>query len=290
MDRRLVLVAVLAACSESKKGSLRATVNGTPGEIKNAFVVPHGGRSFHVIGSSEKRDCDWALRSNPPSREKGEVIGSLEVAPVIGAKGIVNWAIVGTGWFSERIAVSWSKVNWPADVRPLGGCSKRIKVDSHAYDISLTGDFEATCCDRDGGEVVTTGPMMLRLGAEMFPLERASVNQRGERWLLKVSRTSRTQACTDDAYYDDVIVNLEVDHGFTEALSANVAGMVVPGGSLGYVADPEIMPKLSRTRAPGDEQIKIDGKLRLRNPMSPDGGTLEGELHGQAPMTFCPPI
>ncbi|MBX3191043.1 MAG: hypothetical protein KF819_28865, partial [Labilithrix sp.] len=291
--RRLALFAfaiAIASCGQKMKGSLRATLDGTPVEIKSAFVVPHGGRSFRVSFSSDKRDCDWARRSGTGTINGGEVLGSFDVAPVVGADGAAKWTIVGAGWVadSKRSPIkpgNVGSVSWPAEVKAAEGCAKRIKVDSHEGDVVLVGDFEATCCDEAAGAVVTTGPMTLRLGAETFPLAQASAKKDRDGWALRISRT--LEPCTDEVTHEDVFVNLNVDPELTKALSANVVGMVVP--TFGYRADVEVMPAVSRVGAPGKDQIKIDGKVRLRPFMSFEGQTLEGELHGQVPIVYCPP-
>lgn len=163
------------------KGRLSATIDGRPVELKSAFVVSHGGKSFrlHVVNNTS-RGCSWAKDGGIGWIRSGEMHATFDFAPTVQADGKARWALVGGG-FSGDSKAGWGVGNmgwpsWPADVTASDQrCPTRIRVDNRnvaketsSHDVTLEGDFEPTCCSKD--VPLASGPMTVRVGDEIFPL------------------------------------------------------------------------------------------------------------------------
>src|ERR1700743_1689587 len=117
-------LAALASCKPSIKGKLELTTDGAPVTIKSAFYVPGGTDSFRVSVSSIERTCEWARREGTGEIARGEVLGSLDLAPVIGVDGAARWHVIGAGWTSSaahETSGNVGRVDWPADVTASAG-------------------------------------------------------------------------------------------------------------------------------------------------------------------------
>lgn len=268
------------------KGTLVITADGHPVTIASALYVPAGTSSFRVAFSSVKRDCAWAKGGGIDFLERGEVLGSLDVAPVLDAAGVSRWRVVGAGWTSDSRAEhetsgNVGNVGWAADVTAGAGCERHIAIasdeDKHLH---VHGDFDVICC---GGPAPPSPPppMVVKVGDATFPLTVAWTRaEKDASWHVRLSRG--LPACSDEVTGADLVVDIRGDRdGATTDLRA--AGQVLP--PFGYVARSGSFPAIARSA----DAVDVNGVFRATPQASTDARALAFEIHGRAPLTTCAP-
>lgn len=274
----------MASCKPSMRGNLQITAGGSPVTIVSALYVPAGTDGFRVEISSVKRDCDWARAGGVGALARGEVLGALDVAPVIGSDGVSRWNVVGAGWTSDARAEHETSGNvgnvaWAADVSNGAGCDRHIKIaNDEEKTLHVHGDFDVICC----GPVPPAGPapMTAKIGDKTFPLTSAWAKQdKDAAWHVRVSRG--LPSCSDDTTGADLFVDFYTPADFAAATSFSIGGQVVP--RFGYVAMTGPFPAIARA----NDDLAVNGTIHATRPT--DSRVLDVELHGRVPLTTCAP-
>ncbi len=282
----LVIALALVSCKPSIKGKLQLTTDGSPVAIKSALYVPMGTDSFRVEFSSVERGCDWARRETTGAIAAGEVLGSLDLAPVIGVDGVAHWHVVGAGWTSDSRAAhetsgNIGRVDWPADVTMGSGCNQHINVDNdEEKTLHVRGNFDAICCGPIPPPLPTPPPMTVKAGTKTYPLTSAWAKQQKDgRWQMRLSRG--LPACSDEVGSADLFVDAWTN---ADTTSFTLMGQVLPMFGYESVAGGQV-PTVART---GDT-LDVNGTLHARRFGSVDGQFLDLEIRGHLPLTTCPP-
>lgn len=269
-------LAALVSCKPSIKGNLEITADGNTVPIKSALYVPSTTAGFRVQFSSDKRDCEWAKASGLGAINRGEVLGSLDVAPVIGPDGVSHWRIVGAGYTSDshaahEVSGNVGNVGWLADVTTASGCDRHIKVaNDEDKQLHVHGDFDVICCGA-APPPPAPPPMTAKLGGKTFPLTTGwAREEKGGGWHVRLSNGLR--ACADDVTGADLFVDLDVSADWTTTRRVLAGGQVLP--PFGYDTMSGPFPMLTRV----DDQLELHGSFHA---------TLDTEIQGRIPLSVC---
>jgi len=171
----IVLFAGTTSGCSRMNGRLSVTIDGRRAEMKSAFVVSHGGRSFrlHVVNSTT-RSCSWARDGGVGWIRSGEMHATFDLAPTLQVDGTTRWRIVGGGFSGD------SKDGW---------------------------DFEPACCSKD--VPLANGPMTVRIGGESFALARGGVTTSGTSESIHIGRVH--DPCAGETTFEDLTLGLVRD-------------------------------------------------------------------------------
>ena len=287
----IVLFAGTTSGCSRMNGRLSVTIDGRRAEMKSAFVVSHGGRSFrlHVVNSTT-RSCSWARDGGVGWIRSGEMHATFDLAPTLQVDGTTRWRIVGGG-FSGDSKDGWGVANlgwpsWPVEVTaPDRRCPTRIRVDERntpadegAPAVTVEGDFEPACCSKD--VPLANGPMTVRIGGESFALARGGVTTSGTSESIHIGRVH--DPCAGETTFEDLTLGLVRDTK-TNAFSlpfAVLGGLSAPVTSSFRVVKEDL-------RVVRDEgRLSIQGSFDVTTLMA-DSASLRVTVEGSVPLVTC---
>lgn len=268
------------------EGALRLETGGRSADIRYAFAVGHGGRSFRVYSSTQPKNCAWAEGGGIGVIDDGDVHVDLDVAPLFQHDGTIAWSIVGLTWNGSSYA-GWGPENQgqlaiPAEVSPSGG-DWRIRFSARRSQFSLEGDFVATTCTPEHPPPPDPAPMTAHFGSEEFALLRASATPNDSGLQFRVSRILET--CRSNTTHEDLYLEVFTRGPDLEVRSISAHGMVMP--HLGIFTDLGLDHVPVRASIEG-EMLTLEGRAQLGDRFNSRAPSLELDLRGTVPIVRCP--
>lgn len=270
------------------EGALRLETGGRSADVRYAFAVGHGGRSFRVYSSTQPKSCAWAEEGGIGVIEEDDVHVDFDVAPLFQHDGTIAWSIVGLSWVGSSRA-GWSGANQgrlalPAEVSSSGdGCDRRIRVNARRAEFSLDGDFVATCCTPGAPPPPDPPPMTARLGGEEFALVHASATPTESGLQFRISRILET--CTSNTTHEDLYLEVFTRGPDLEVRRIGAYGMVLP--HLGISTELGLDHVPVRASIEG-EMLTLEGRAELADRFNSRAPSLELDVRGTVPIVRCP--
>jgi hypothetical protein len=271
------------------EGALRLETGGRSADVRYAFAVAHGGRTFRVYSSTQPKNCAWAEGGGIGVIEDDDVHVDFDVvAPLFQHDGTIAWSVVGLSWNGSSRA-GWSGANQgrlaiPAEVSPSGdGCDRRIRLSARRTEFSLEGDFVATCCTPGAPPPPDPPPMTARVGGEEFALLRASATPTDSGLQFRVSRILET--CRSNTTHEDLYLEVFTRGPDLEVHGISAHGMVLP--HLGISTELGLDHVPVRASIEG-ERLTLEGRAQLGDRFNSRAPSLELEVRGAVPIVRCP--
>jgi hypothetical protein len=270
------------------EGTLRLETGGRGADIRYAFAVFHGGRSFRVYSSTTRKTCAWAETGGTGVIADDDVQVDLDLAPQFQDDGTLSWSITGLSWNGSSRA-GWSGANQgrlalPAEVSPTGhGCDQRIRASTRQTEFALEADFVATCCAPGAPPPPDPPPMTARLGGETFALLHATATPADSGMSFRVSRILDT--CTSGTAHEDLYLDVSTRGPALEVRSIEAGGEVLPLFGISTRLGAESVPVRATIE---NEMLTLEGRVPLGDPLGREGLRLELDVRGAVPIRRCP--
>jgi hypothetical protein len=270
------------------EGALRLETGGRVADVRYAFAVGHGGRSFTVYSSTQPKNCAWAEEGGIGVIEDDDVHVDFDVAPLFQHDGTLAWSVVGLTWVGSSRA-GWSGANQgrlaiPAEVSASGdGSDRRIRVRAQRSEFSLEGDFVATGCTPGSPPPPDPPPMTARLGGEEFALLRASATPTESGLQFRVSRILQT--CTSNTTHEDLYLEIFTRGRELEVHGVSAHGLVLP--QLGIATELGLERVPIRASIEG-ELLTLEGRAQLGDRFDSRAPNLDLDVRGTVPIVRCP--